>query len=169
MSYEGQSHIGMAMPLSMTEVVYQSILDTTADSYPSSLWMDEVDPSLELVWVIKSSCLHDFLDDTLPLDEAILEAMYGPDGPWDDMHHCSYFLLELVRIEQDDIKSTLSEMVGHVVVPLDTHGIYAEGNMENISPIVTIDISRIPGKIENVYIGGDCSPKEIQIYIDLFK
>jgi hypothetical protein len=112
---------------------------------------------------------HDFLDDTLPSDEAILEAMNGPDRPWDDMHHRSYFLPELVRIEQDDFRSTLSEMVGHVMVPLDTHGIYVEGNMVNISPTITIDISRIPGKIENVYIGADCSPEEIHIYTDLFK
>jgi hypothetical protein len=56
--------------------------------------------------------------------------MFGPDRPWDDMHHRSYFLPELVRIEQDEFRSTLSEMVGHVMVPLDMHGIYAKGNME---------------------------------------
>jgi hypothetical protein len=55
------------------------------------------------------------------------------------------------------------------MVLLDMHGIYAEGNMVNISPTVAIDISRTPGKIENVYIGADCSPEEIQIYTDLFK
>jgi hypothetical protein len=32
-----------------------------------------------------------------------------------------------------------------------------------------IDISHIPGKIENVYIGADCSPEEILIYTELFK
>jgi hypothetical protein len=32
-----------------------------------------------------------------------------------------------------------------------------------------IDISLIPRKIKNVYIGADCSPGEIQIYIDVFK
>jgi len=60
-------------------------------------------------------------------------------------------------------------MVGHVMVSLDMHGIYAKGNMENISPTVTIDISRTPGKIENVYINVDCSFKEIHIYTNLFK
>jgi hypothetical protein len=55
------------------------------------------------------------------------------------------------------------------MVLLDMHGIYVEGNMENISPTITIDISRIPNKIENVYIGADCSPEEIRIYVDLFK
>jgi hypothetical protein len=78
-----------------------------------------------LVWATSSYFSHDFLDDTLTLDEAILEAMNGPDRPLDDMHHLSYFLLYLVRI-QDDFRSTLSDMLGHIMVPLDTHGIYAE-------------------------------------------
>jgi hypothetical protein len=93
------------------------------------------------------------------LDEAILEAMYGSDRSWDDIHHHSYFLPELVRIEQDDFRSTLSEMVGHVVVPPDMHGIYAKGNMENIYPTAMIDISLIPRRFENVYISQDCSPE----------
>jgi hypothetical protein len=103
------------------------------------------------------------------LDESIIEAMNGSDKTWDDMHHHSYFLLELARIAQDDFRSTLSEIVGHVVVPLDTHEIYAKGNMASISPTVTTNISRILGKIENVYIDADCSPKEILIYTELFK
>jgi hypothetical protein len=63
----------------------------------------------------------------------------------------------------------LSEIVGHVVVPLDTHDIYAKGNMASISPTIQIDISRTPGKVENVNIGADCSPEEILIYTELFK
>jgi hypothetical protein len=63
----------------------------------------------------------------------------------------------------------LSKIVGHVVVPLDTHDIYAEGNMVSISPTVIIDISRIPDKDENVYIGADYFPEEIMIYTELFK
>jgi len=112
--------------------------------------MDEEDPVLEPVWATSSHCSHDCLDETLPSNEYIIEAMNGSNKPWDDMHYRSYFLPELARIEQDDFRSTLSETVGHIVVPLDTHDIYAEGNMASISPIITIDISRIPGKIENV-------------------
>jgi hypothetical protein len=124
---------------------------------------------LKPIWATSSSFSHDFLNDTLPSDEEIIEAMNGSDRPWDDMHHRSYFLPDLARIEQDDFRSTLSEIVGHAIVPLDTHDIYAEGNMASISPTITIDISRILGKVENVYIGVDCSPEEIQIYTKLFK
>jgi hypothetical protein len=131
--------------------------------------MDEEDPVLQPIWATQSSCSHDFLYDTLPSDEAILEGMNGPNRPWDDMHHLSYFLQEIVTIEQDEFRSTLSEMVRHTMVPLDMHHIYAEGNMVNISPMFTIDISQIPGKVENVYISVDCSPEEIHIYTNLFK
>jgi hypothetical protein len=63
----------------------------------------------------------------------------------------------------------LSEIVGHVVVPLDTHNVYAKGNMASISPTVSIDISRTHGKVETVNISVDCSPNEILIYNELFK
>jgi hypothetical protein len=79
------------------------------------------------------------------------------ERPWDDMHHQYYFLPSLERNEQDDFRSTLSEIVGHAVVPLDTHGIYSKGNMVSISPTISIDISHTPSKIEKVNIGADCS------------
>ena len=42
-------------------------------------------------------------------------------------------------------------------------------DQENISPTFLINISRDPGKVENVYIGAECSHAEIQEYIKLFK
>jgi hypothetical protein len=121
------------------------------------------------MWATSLSCSDDFLDWTFPSDEAIIEAMNGSKKPWDDMHHRSYFLPELERIEQDDFRSTLSEIVSHAIVILDTHDIYSEGNMARISPTVMIDISRTPGKFENVNIGVDCPLEEFLIYTELFK
>ena len=45
----------------------------------------------------------------------------------------------------------------------------ADGNMVNISPTIPINISRDPGKIENVYIAAECSHAKIQEYTKLFK
>ena len=45
----------------------------------------------------------------------------------------------------------------------------ANENMENVSPTIPINISRNPGRIENVYIGAECSHAEIQEYTELFK
>jgi len=131
--------------------------------------MDVVDHVLETIWGVQSSFSHDLLNNTLPLDESILEVIYGPNRPWDNLDHCSYFLLEILKIEHDEFRSTWSEMIGHAMVPLYTHGICVEGNMVNIYPTITVDISQILGKFENVYIGADFFPEEIQMYTDLFK
>jgi hypothetical protein len=168
-SCEGQSHTRMAMRLLTAEIAYQTVLDSSTDTDPVTSQMDEEDLVLKPIWATSSSFSHDCLNDNLPSYEEIIEDMNGSNRPWDDMHHRSYFLLELARIEQYDFRSTLREIVGHVVVPLDMHDNYAEGNMDIISPTVMIDISRIPGKVKNVYIGADCSSEQILIYTELFK
>jgi hypothetical protein len=89
----------MAMPLSATEIVYQVVLDSSTNHDPITSQTDEEDLVLKLVWATSSSCSHDCLDETFPSDEAIIEAMNGSDKPWDDMHHQSYFLPEISRIE----------------------------------------------------------------------
>ena len=61
------------------------------------------------------------------------------------------------------------DKIGKHVVPLGSPSKYAEGNMANLLPIIPINISCIPGKIENVYIGVDCSPDEIREYTKIFK
>jgi hypothetical protein len=165
-SIEGWSHASMAMLLSAIEIVYKAILESSIDLDHVPSQTVEEDLVLRPMWATSS---HDLLDETFPSDESILEAMNVFERPWDDMHHRSYFLPSLERTKQDYFRSTLSEIVGHDVVPLDTHGIYTEGNMVSISPIVQIDISRTPGKIENVNIGADCSPSKILIYTNLFK
>jgi hypothetical protein len=156
-SGEGKFHAGMDMPLSTTEIVYQVFLDSSSDLDPVTSLMNKEDPVLGPVWATSLSFLHDFLDDTFPFNESILESMNGSKRPWDDIHHRSYFLPILERIEQDDFWSTLSEIVSHDVVPLDTHNIYVKENMVSIYPTILIDISRAPGNIENINIGADCS------------
>jgi hypothetical protein len=41
--------------------------------------------------------------------------------------------------------------------------------MATIAATIPINISRNPGIMENVFVRADCSPKEIQIYTDIFK
>ena len=73
-------------------------------------------------------------------------------------------------MECDDYRVILSENVGSPMIPLGTPGYnYAEGNMDKLSPTIPINISRTPRKIENVYVGADCSPNEIDAYTKLFK
>jgi hypothetical protein len=109
----------------------------------------------------------------LPSDEAVIEAMTSPDKPWEDIHHRSYFLPELSRIEAGEFTVTMTGDRSCHTNPLATHKIYAEGNMETIAEMIPINISRTPGIIDNVFVGAYSSPEEMpgidpqRVYHDL--
>jgi hypothetical protein len=158
---------GMSMPFSTTEVAYSLVHHTSAnlDSTPAQ----ELDPLLDPIWAQGSLANIDSLDLVLPFDEVVIEAMTSPDRPWDDLHHRSYFLPELSQIEAREFTIT---MIGDQSFPINllaTHEIYVEDNMATIAETIPINISQNPGIVENVFVGADFSPKEIQIYTDLFK
>jgi hypothetical protein len=94
---EVTGHHGMSMPLSTAEVVYSIVQQALVD--PDSALAQELDSNLEPIWAQDSLSTTNSLDLVLPYDEAIIEALIGPDRPWDDLHHRSYFLPELRRIE----------------------------------------------------------------------
>jgi hypothetical protein len=87
--------------------------------------------------------------------------MTSPDKPWDDLHHTSYFLPEVRIIEVGEFTLTMTGDRSCFINPLSTHIVYAEGNMETITKMIPIDIRRTPSVLENVFIGKECSPKEI--------
>jgi hypothetical protein len=109
----------------------------------------------------------DSLDLVFPSDEAILEALTGPDRTWDDLHHRSYFLSDLRRIKASKFLLTMTVDRSCPINPLDTHIVYVECNLESITEMIPIDISRTPGVVENVFVGDDCSLEEIQIYTEV--
>jgi hypothetical protein len=86
-SIEVPLHAGMAMPLLVVKIAYQAILDSSVNLDPVTSQTDEENPVLRPIWATSLSCSHYFLDETLPSDEAILEAMNVSERPWDDMHH----------------------------------------------------------------------------------
>ena len=72
-------------------------------------------------------------------------------------------------MEREEFREVLNKRIGSPMVPLISSSPMADGNMANISPMIPINISRDPGKIENVYIGAECSHAEIQEYTEMFK
>jgi hypothetical protein len=128
-----------------------------------------LDPLLEPIWAQNSLVNTDSLDLVLPSDEAIIEEMTSLDKPWEDLHHRSYFLPELHRIEAGEFTIAMTGDQPCPINLLDTHDIYAEGNMATIAATIPMNISRNPDVMENVFVRVDCSPEEIQIYTDLFK
>ena len=87
----------MSMPLSAAEVAYS--LAQQASATPDPTPTQELDPLPEPIWAQGSLATTDLLDLVLPSDEAVIEAMTSPDKPWEDLHHRSYFLPDLSRIE----------------------------------------------------------------------
>jgi hypothetical protein len=164
---EGTGHHGMAMPLSMTEVAYSIVQQASTDLDPTPA--QELDPILEPIWAQGSPATTDSLDLVFPSNEEIIKALTGPDRPWDDLHHISYFLPELGRIEAGEFVLTMIGDRPCPINPLVTHAVYVEGNMATIAKTIPIDISRTLGVVENVFVGADCSPKEIYIYTYLFQ
>jgi hypothetical protein len=157
----------MAMPLFTSEVAYFIVQQDFVDPDPTPT--HGLDPVLEPTWDQGSLTDTDSLDLVFPSNESIIEAMTSLDRPWDDLHHRSYFLPELRRIEAGEFTLTMTGDKAFPINPLDTHVVYAEGNMETISQTTPIDISINLGVMENIFVGEDSSPEEIKIYTYLFK
>ena len=104
-----------------------------------------------------------------PLDEAILEAMIGREKTCEDLHHNSFFLPDLSKIENQEFHVRLEEGVDSLINPLPKEGVFADGNLENISSTILINISVNPNVVENVHIGANCSLDKIAIYTSAFK
>jgi hypothetical protein len=102
-----------------------------------------------------------------PTDEMIMSVM--ANTPWDDGHHRSILFLEQHTLKNYQRISTPSTVVVITTIPRSTHDVFAEGNLNNISPTIPIDISVKPRLVENVHIGASCSPEEIVTYTALFK
>jgi hypothetical protein len=109
------------------------------------------------------------LELVFPFDEAIFKEMTGPDRSWDDIHHISYFLPDLKKIEVGEFITTVNGYPPCPVNPLSMHVIYDEGNMECIAETIPIDIYRTLDIVENIFNGADCSLEDIHIYTKLFK
>jgi hypothetical protein len=109
--------------------------------------------------------------------EDILEEIQRPDSPWDALHHCALFLLQealmppshnpIYAVETKDfIPSGPIDWFNNPIPAPDT---FEEGNLDNISPTIKIDISIKDGIVEEIIIGVACTPQEITAYKALFQ
>jgi hypothetical protein len=100
----------------------------------------------------------------------IMKIMSMEDTPWDDGHHHSILFLEPKTIESYQWISNLSTIITIPLVFEPIRDVLYEGNLENISPTIPLDILVNPGSIvENVHIGASCSPDEIRNYKAFFQ
>jgi hypothetical protein len=136
--------------LSTVEAVYSLVQQASNDTDLTPT--QELDSIPEPIWAQGSLTGTDSLDLVLPLDEAIIEAMTSLNKPWDNLHDRSYFLPELRRIKAGEFTLTMTRDRSCPINPLATHEVYVEGNMENITETIPINISRTHGIVENVFV-----------------
>ena len=152
-------HAGMSTPLSAIEIAYSLVQQASAT--PDLISAQDLDPLLETIWAQDSLATTYSLDLVLPSDEVVIEAMTSLDKPWEDLHHRSFFLPELSRIEVGEFTITMTGDQPCPINLLATQEIYAEGNMETIVETIPINISRTPGVIDNVFVEAYSSPEEM--------
>jgi hypothetical protein len=71
---------------------------------------------------------------------------------------------------ENNIKSIVPpDIVANPQSPILTQDTISEGNLGNITPTISIDISVKPGIVEHIQLGQNCSPQEIKAYTTLFK
>jgi hypothetical protein len=156
---DGTGHSGMSMPLFVVEVVYCLFQQDSTNIDPTLA--QEFDPLLEPIWAQGSLADTDSLDLVFSFDEAIIEAMTSLNKPWEDLHHRSYFIPELSRIEAEEFTLTMTGNRSCPINPLATHEVYVEGNMATITETISINPSRTPGIIDNFFVRAYCSLEEI--------
>ena len=100
------------------EVAYQVVVNVTVDAIVTPSRVSESDEAYLSTWVENSLYSYDFLDMVFPLDESILEVMSGRDKICEDLHHKSYFLPKLSRIENQEFHVRLVKDVDLLINPL---------------------------------------------------
>ena len=144
---------GDTMPLSLAEKTYLAIQSEFVSNICPPTEGD-LDPYSLPEWAnIPSSLSHDFLNDVLLSDEAIIEAMVLSERSCDDNHHRSSILPPLNK-EDSPLPSTAMED-GPTRSPSNSSRLSIEGDLRNISKTITIDILVKPGTVEAIAIGAN--------------
>lgn len=89
-----------------------------------------------------------------------MKVMTSPNYPWDDLHHRSYLLPQVMNPSFLSNQYTFETKdfipSGHInwfKNPIPTLDAFEEGNMANISPTIKMDISCTLGVMENISVG----------------
>ena len=84
-------------------------------------------------------------------------------------HHRSSFLPPFHVVEEKFTSTVSSNIVMDPQYLTLIHGVESEGNLCNITKTIRVNISVKLGVSDNIQIGQNSSPSEIQSYMALFK
>ena len=154
--------------LSPHEAVYdaiQSISDVPIDD----LHLVASDPYHLPYWLEPSLPTLDYLSQTFPSDESMIEIINTSTSVWEDHHHRSSFLPNTSSADNDFVPLLGTNIVDNPQTPVLFQDSESKGNLCNITKMVPINISVKSRTIEHVHIGKNCSIDETEEYKELFK
>ena len=154
--------------MSLHEEMY-NIIQTLSDDHTDELHPVTSDPYHLPCWLEPSLPILDYLSETFPFDESIMEIMSTNESIWEDHHHRSMFLSNTNLVNHDYASLFLTDVVNISQSPILFQDTYSKGNLCNITQTNLIDISAKPDTIEHVHVGNNFSTDESEAYKALFK
>jgi hypothetical protein len=131
--------LGDAMPLSPVEAEYNTI-QFSSPSLDDQHLLDSTSYSLPS-WLYSLSSTFDYILHIFPSDESIMEMISIEEAPWDDNHHRSSFLTSLDEIEKCISSIFPIDIIDSPQSLILTQDTISEGNLGNISQMISVDIS----------------------------
>ena len=138
-----------------------TMIQTCSDDHTDDLHLVAFDPYNLPYWLEHSLPVLDYLSETFPFDESIMEIINMNESIWEDHHHRSLFLPNTNSVNHDFASLFSTDIVNAPQSPIllqDTDS--EEENLCNITQTNLIDISAKPSTIEHVHVGQNCSADE---------
>ena len=98
-----------------------------------------------------------------------MDIMNTNESIWEDHHHRPSFLPNTSLVDCDFASLFSTDIVNTPQNPILLQDTDSKGNLCNINQTNPIDISAIPGTLEHVHVGKNCSAEEFEAYKALFK
>ena len=146
-----------------------NIIQTLSNDHTNELHLVTSDPYHLPYWLEPSLPILDYLSDTFPSDESIMEIMNMNEPIWENHHHRSLFLPNTSSADHDFAYLFNTDIVYTAQSLVLLQNTESKGNLCNITKTNPIDISVNPGTLEHVHVGQNCSIEEFEAYRALFK
>ena len=150
------------------EAMY-NVVQSISDDHIDDLHLVTSDPYHLPQWLEPSLPTLDYLTQTFPSDESIMEIMSESEPRWEDHHHRSSFLPNATSVGFDLESLIGTDIFTHSQMLVLLQNTKSKGNLCNITKTTPIDISVKPGTIEHVHVGKNCSIEETESYRELLK
>ena len=145
-------HVVDSTSLTPHEAIYDTI-QTFFDDHTDDLHLVPSDSYHLSYWLEPSLPTLDYLSETFPSDESIIEIMNMDEPIWEDHHHRSMFLPNTSSVSHDFTSLFPDDIVNVPQSPILLQDTDSEGNLCNITQMNPIDISTKPDTIEHVHVG----------------